>query len=167
MAETFELEVNGEVHAISAEPDTPLLYLLMNELGLTGPKFGCGLAQCGVCSVLVDGRETRSCVYPVTAARGRRITTAEGLAGWHAAQGGNNDEATGLHPVQAAMIGEQAPQCGYCYGGMAVRAAELLSANPAPSDAEIVAAMDGHLCRCGTYPRIVAAIRRAAQAMED
>ena len=118
---------------VSAEPDTPLLYLLMNELELKGPKFGCGLAQCGACSVLVDGREVRACVYPVTAARGRAITTLEGLPAWHAAQGGTNDAETGLHPIQAAMIEEQAPQCGYCYSGMAIKAAELLADNPSPA----------------------------------
>ena len=165
MAQQFELTVNGEQHSVSAEPDTPLLYVLMNELALKGPKFGCGLAQCGACSVLVDGHEVRACVYPVTAARGRAITTSEGLPAWHAAQGGTNDAATGLHPVQAAMIAEQAPQCGYCYNGMAIKAAELLADRPKPSDPEIVEAMDGHLCRCGTYPRIMAAIRRASKAV--
>ena len=154
MAETFELSVNGAQHRVSAEPDSPLLYVLTDQLGLTGPKFGCGLAQCGACSVLVDGVEVRSCVRPVSSVRGRKVVTVEGLG---------KDGA--LHPVQAALIEAQAPQCGYCYGGMAIKAAELLAANPSPSDAEIVAAMNGHLCRCGTYPRIVAAIRSAAEAM--
>jgi aerobic-type carbon monoxide dehydrogenase small subunit (CoxS/CutS family) len=165
MAQQFELTVNGETHSVTAEPDTPLLYLLINDLELKGPKFGCGLAQCGACSVLVDGREVRACVYPVTATRGRKIVTTEGLPAWHAAQGGTNDAATGLHPVQAAMIAEQAPQCGYCYSGITIKAAELLAGTPKPSDTEIVGAMDGHLCRCGTYPRIMAAIRRASEAM--
>jgi aerobic-type carbon monoxide dehydrogenase small subunit (CoxS/CutS family) len=155
MAEDFELSVNGAVHRVAAEPDSPLLYVLIDQLGLTGPKFGCGLAQCGACSVLVDGREVRSCVTPVSSLRGRKVVTAEGLGG----------EDGALHPVQQALIEEQAPQCGYCYGGMAVKAAELLAGNPSPSEAEIVAAMNGHICRCGTYPRIVAAIRRAAAAM--
>jgi aerobic-type carbon monoxide dehydrogenase small subunit (CoxS/CutS family) len=154
MAEEFELSVDGTVHRISAEPDSPLLYVLIDQLGLTGPKFGCGLAQCGACSVLVGGREVRSCVHPVSAVGAAPVVTAEGLGGGGGA----------LHPVQAALIEEQAPQCGYCYGGIAVKAAELLAANPSPSDAEIVAAMNGHICRCGTYPRIVAAIRRAAEA---
>ena len=154
MAEEFELEVNGAVHRVVAEPDSPLLYVLIDQLALTGPKFGCGLAQCGACSVLVGGAEVRSCVFPVSSVRGRKVVTAEGLG-----------EDGALHPVQAALIEEQAPQCGYCYGGIAVKAAELLAANPAPSEAEIVAAMNGHICRCGTYPRIVAAIRRAAEAM--
>ena len=155
MAEDIELSVNAARHRVSAEPDSPLLYVLIDQLGLTGPRFGCGLAQCGACSVLVDGVEVRSCVYPVSSARGREVVTVEGLAG---ADGS-------LHPVQTALIEEQAPQCGYCYGGMAIKAAELLAANPSPSDQEIVAAMNGHICRCGTYPRIVAAIRRAAEAM--
>lgn len=155
MDETIELDVNGTLHRVSAEPDSPLLYALIDQLGLTGPKFGCGLAQCGACSVLVDGKEVRSCVYPLASVGGAKVVTTEGLGGTDGA----------LHPVQAALIEEQAPQCGYCYGGIAVKAAELLAANPAPSDAEIVAAMNGHLCRCGTYPRIVAAIRRAAAAM--
>ncbi len=154
MADDYELSVNGATHRVAADPDSPLLYVLIDQLGLTGPKFGCGLAQCGACSVLVDGREMRSCVLPVSAVRGRKVVTAEGLGG-----------AGGLHPVQTALIEEQAAQCGYCYGGMAVKAAELLADNPAPSDAEIVAAMNGHICRCGTYPRIVAAIRKAAEAM--
>ena len=155
MAEEFELSVNGAVHRVAAEPDSPLLYVLIDQLALTGPKFGCGLAQCGACSVLIDGAEVRSCVYPVSAVRGRAVVTVEGLAG-----------ADGKpHPVQAALLEAQAPQCGYCYGGMAIKAAELLEATPAPSEAEIVAAMNGHICRCGTYPRIVAAIRSAAEAM--
>ena len=131
MTETFELSVNGAVHPVTAEPDSPLLYVLIDQLGLTGPKFGCGLAQCGACSVLIDGVEVRSCVYPVSSVRGREVVTVEGLAG----------EDGALHPVQVALIEAQAPQCGYCYGGMAVKAAELLAANPAPSDDEIVAAI--------------------------
>ena len=154
MAETFELDVNGAVHRVSAEPDSPLLYVLIDQLGLTGPKFGCGLAQCGACSVLVDGVEARSCVRPLSSVRGRKVVIVEGLG----VEGG-------LHLIQAALIEAQAPQCGYCYGGMAIKAAELLAANASPSDAEIVAAMNGHICRCGTYPRIVAAIRSAAEAM--
>ena len=157
MAEPFELSVNGTVHRLDAEPDSPLLYVLIDQLGLTGPKFGCGLAQCGACSVLLDGKEVRACVTPVSAVRGRKVVTVEGLAG-----------ADGTpHPVRTALIEAQAPQCGYCYGGMAIKAAELLAANRSPSEAEIVAAMNGHLCRCGTYPRIVAAIRKAAEAMRS
>ena len=165
VADELELRVNGEVRRVGAEPDTPLLYVLIDDLGLTGPKFGCGLAQCGACSVLVDGREVRACVYPARSAAGREVTTVEGLPAWHARRTGGDTADPPLHPVQAAMIEEQAPQCGYCYGGMAIKAAELLTGNPSPSEAEIVAAMNGHLCRCGTYPRVVAAIRRAARAM--
>ena len=164
MAEATELRVNGEAHRVEADPDTPLLYVLSDELALRGPRFGCGLAQCGACSVLVDGREVRSCVFPLAAVQGREVVTVEGLPAWHAARSGGPAEA--LHPVQAALIEAQAPQCGYCYSGMAIKAAELLADNPMPNDAEIVAAMNGHLCRCGTYPRIVAAIRSAAEAMQ-
>ncbi len=163
MAE-HRLELNGAAITVEAEPDTPLLYVLMNDAGLRGPRFGCGLAQCGACSVLVDGVETRSCVTPVSAAAGKAITTLEGLPAWYAEEAGLA-ETPALHPVQEAMIAEQAPQCGHCYAGMAVKAAELLKTNPAPGDAEIVAHMNGHLCRCGTYPRIVKAIKRAAGAM--
>ena len=165
MAESFALNVNGREHRVLAEADSPLLYVLIDQLGLTGPKFGCGLAQCGACSVLVDGAEVRSCVYPAVSAKGRAIVTVEGLPAWHAERSGNPAEESALHPVQSALLEAQAPQCGYCYGGMAIKAAELLAANRSPTEAEIVAAMDGHLCRCGTYPRIVAAIRRAAEAM--
>lgn len=165
MANSYKLKVNGTVHEVEADADTPLLYLLMNELELKGPKFGCGLAQCGACSVLLDGKEVRSCVYPVSAVRGAEVTTLEGLPQWHAVQAGGDTSNPPPHPVQAALIELQAPQCGYCYGGITVKAAELLAANPDPSEAEIAAWMDGHLCRCGTYPRIIAAIRKAAQAM--
>ena len=165
MASKVKIRVNGLVHNVTASLDTPLLYVLHNELKLHGPRFGCGLAQCGACSVLVDGREVRACVYPATSAREHEVTTLEGLPAWHAKRLGGDAADPPLHPVQTAMIEEQAPQCGYCYGGMAIKAAELLAENPSPSEAEIVAAMNGHLCRCGTYPRIVAAIRRAAKAM--
>jgi len=165
VAEQLELGINGERRRVSVERDTPLLYVLIDDLGLEGPKFGCGLAQCGACSVLIDGREVRSCVYPAASAQGHEVITVEGLPGWHAQRSGNDEREPPLHPVQVAMIEEQAPQCGYCYGGMVVKAAELLAGNPSPTDAEIVAAMNGHLCRCGTYPRIVAAIRRASEAM--
>ncbi len=142
----------------------PLLYALANDLQLQGPRFGCGLAQCGSCSVLLDGVEVRSCILPVQAAEGREITTLEGLPQRYAERRGES-EIPALHPVQQAMLDEQAVQCGYCYNGIIVKAVELLERNPAPSDAEIRSAMNGHLCRCGTYPRIVAAIRRAAQAI--
>jgi len=161
MSERFEITVNGASHAVEAEPDTPLLYVLQNDLRLKGPRFGCGLAQCGSCSVLLDGVEMRACVTPISAVGERDVTTLEGLAGWFARQGGLEDVPE-LHPVQQAMIDEQAIQCGYCFNGMMVKAAELLAANRSPSEAEIKAAMNAHLCRCGMYPRIVKAIRLAA-----
>jgi aerobic-type carbon monoxide dehydrogenase small subunit (CoxS/CutS family) len=153
------IAVNGTRHAVSATPDTPLLYVLRNELNLRGPKFGCGLAQCGACAVLLDGAEIRSCVTPVVATAGRRITTVEGLPALH----GGDKHA--LHPVQQAWIDEQVPQCGYCQSGMVIQAVSLLAENKHPSDSEIRAAMNGHLCRCGTHNAIVRAIKRAAAAM--
>lgn len=164
MAESFRIRVNGRTHTVRAEPDTPLLYVLTNDLELRGPRFGCGLAQCGSCSVLIDGVERRSCVTAIAAAEDAEITTLEGLPEWFAAKRGLS-AAPDMHPVQQAMLDEQAPQCGYCYNGMIVKAAELLEQNEDPSDAEIRAAMNGHLCRCGTYPRISSAIRRAARSM--
>jgi aerobic-type carbon monoxide dehydrogenase small subunit (CoxS/CutS family) len=165
MADKFRLRVNGRRHVVETPADTPLLYVLMNDLELRGPRFGCGLAQCGSCSVLVDGKEIRSCVTAVSALEDKEITTLEGLPAWYAAQK-NLDESPALHPVQQAMLDEQAPQCGYCYNGMIVKAAELLAQNAAPTEAEIRTAMNGHLCRCGTYPRIIAAVDRAARAMQ-
>lgn len=162
----IRIRVNGEEHSVSAEPDAPLLYVLANDLELKGPRFGCGLAQCGACSVLIDGVERRSCVTPVESVEDREITTLEGLPAWYAAQKGL-DETPALHPVQQAMLDEQAPQCGYCYNGMAIKAAELLAQSPEPDDAEIRSAMNGHLCRCGTYPRIVSAIERAARTIAE
>jgi len=161
---TLHLTVNERSHAVQATPDTPLLYVLANELGLTGPRFGCGLAQCGACSVLVDGRETRACMTPVSAVAGKAITTLEGLPRWYARQAPHG-AATDRHPVQQALIDAQALQCGYCYNGMIIKAAELLSRTPQPTDAQIRSAMNGHLCRCGTYPRILMAIRKAADHM--
>ena len=157
-------QLNGRRRGTSSDPQTPLLYVLTNEMQLKGPRFGCGLAQCGSCSVLLDGVEIRSCVTPVSAVAGKRVTTLEGLPAWYAAGKGSGAKGA-LHPVQQAMIDEQAIQCGYCYNGMIVKAAELLSKVRLPSDAQIVEAMNGHLCRCGTYPRIVKAIRRAATVM--
>jgi aerobic-type carbon monoxide dehydrogenase small subunit (CoxS/CutS family) len=166
MPSKLRITVNDRQHSISAEPDTPLLYVLTNELELRGPRFGCGLAQCGSCSVLVDGQERRSCVTTLSAVEGRRITTLEGLPDWYAEQRGLA-RAPELHPVQQALLDEQALQCGYCGNGMIVKAAELLARNPEPTDAEIRGAMNGHLCRCGTYPRIIAAIKRAARSMRE
>jgi aerobic-type carbon monoxide dehydrogenase small subunit (CoxS/CutS family) len=164
MAGELKIRVNERLWTVSASPDTPLLYVLSNELLLHGPRFGCGLAQCGSCSVLVNGVETRSCVTPVSAVEGRSVTTLEGLPAWYAAQK-KLAHAPELHPVQQAMIDEQAVQCGYCFNGMIVKASELLSQNPHPTEAQIRSAMNGHLCRCGAYPRILKAIQRAAESM--
>jgi aerobic-type carbon monoxide dehydrogenase small subunit (CoxS/CutS family) len=166
MAGEIKLRVNGQVHNVTAAPDTPLLYVLSNDLQLQGPRFGCGLAQCGSCSVLVGGEETRSCVTPVSAVGGRSVTTLEGLPAWYAKQKKLAKVPT-LHPVQQAIIDEQAVQCGYCFNGMIIQAADLLSKNPQPTEAEIRTAMNGHLCRCGSYPRVIKAIQRASHAMAN
>jgi aerobic-type carbon monoxide dehydrogenase small subunit (CoxS/CutS family) len=143
-----KLRVNGATHEVDVDPSTPLLYVLRNDLDLKGPRFGCGLGQCGVCSVIVDGVAMRSCLMPVSAVSGE-ITTLEGLA-----------KHGTLHPLQQAWIDEQAPQCGYCQNGQIMNAKALLDQNPSPTDAEIRAAMDPILCRCMTYYRIQAAIKR-------
>src|SRR5882672_3657983 len=158
----YQITVNGTSRTVSARPDTPLLYVLSNELNLKGPRFGCGLAQCGSCSVLVNGVETRSCVTPVSAVQGKSVTTLEGLPALYATQK-KLAKTPGLHPVQQAMIDEQAVQCGYCFNGMIIKASELLSKTPQPSETQIRSAMNGHLCRCGSYPRILKAIVRASQ----
>jgi aerobic-type carbon monoxide dehydrogenase small subunit (CoxS/CutS family) len=161
MAERFEITVNGTLHAVEVEPDTPLLYVLTDGLRLKGPRFGCGLAQCGSCSVLLDGAEARACVTPIGVVGQRAITTLEGLPERYAQQRGL-DQAPDLHPVQQAMIDEQAIQCGYCFNGMMIKASELLENNAQPSAQEIKEAMNGHLCRCGMYPRILNAVLAAA-----
>jgi len=159
---TFVL--NGERRTVSSASDTPLLYVLTDELALQGPRFGCGLGQCGSCSVLVNDAEVRSCQTALSAVAGKAVTTLEGLPAWYA--GKRKLTATpAFHPIQQALLDEQALQCGYCFNGMIVKAAELLSRNPQPSESQIRTAMNGHLCRCGTYPRVVRAIRRAATAM--
>jgi aerobic-type carbon monoxide dehydrogenase small subunit (CoxS/CutS family) len=162
MAGEILVTVNGRPTEVSADPDTPLIYVLMNELALKGPKFGCGLAQCGACSVLADGTEVRSCQMTLAAAAGKRITTLEGLPAWYAEQR-KLAKAPALHPLQEAFIAEEVPQCGYCTSGVLIKASELLARKPRPSDAEIRDHMDGHLCRCGTYPRIMKAIQIAAR----
>ncbi len=166
MAQELNIRVNEEDRQITASPDTPLLYVQMNELELNGPRFGCGLAQCGSCSVLVDGVEIRSCVTPVSQIVGKSITTLEGLPDWYAKQKGLA-ESESLHPLQQAFIDVQAVQCGACYNGMTVKGAELLSKNPEPTEAEIRIAMNGHLCRCGTYPSILKAIQLASAKMSE
>ena len=165
MADDLTFTLNGKVQAVSSAPDTPLLYVLTDELALQGPRFGCGLGQCGSCSVLVNGVETRSCMTRVSAVQGKSVTTLEGLPAWYAAQR-KLAAVPSLHPVQQALIDEQALQCGYCFNGMIVKACELLSKTPQPTESQIRTAMNGHLCRCGSYPRVIKAIRRAAAAMQ-
>jgi aerobic-type carbon monoxide dehydrogenase small subunit (CoxS/CutS family) len=160
----MQIRVNGRSWDVNAAPDTPLLYVLMNELQLQGPRYGCGLAQCGSCSVLLNGVEIRSCVTPLSVVGSKSVTTLEGLPAWYASQK-KLAQPPALHPVQQAMIEEQAVQCGYCFNGMIIKSSELLSKTPRPTDAQIRTAMNGHLCRCGTYPRVVKAIKRAAAAM--
>ena len=150
------INVNGTPHQVEAEDGMPLLWVLRDELNITGPKYGCGIALCGACTVHVDGAPKRSCVTPVSAVVGKPITTIEGLAS------GNE-----LHPVQQAWMEENVPQCGYCQAGQIMTATALLRKRPDPTDAEIDAAMSGNLCRCGTYPRIRRAIHRAAKAMQE
>lgn len=146
------LIVNGKKHSVSAEPDRPLLTVLRDELGLTGAKYGCGEGSCGACTVIVDGAATRSCVTTPDEVAGKRITTIEGL------------ETNGaLHPVQQAFIDAGAMQCGYCIPGMILGAVALLDRKAQPSDDEIVKGLDGHVCRCGTYPRILSAVRASAK----
>ena len=162
----LQIKVNGSISPVSSSPDTPLLYVLSNELRLQGPRFGCGLAQCGSCSVLIDGVEKRSCVTPVSNVAGKSVTTLEGLPMWYAAVRRLSNPPA-LHPVQQAMLDEQAPQCGYCYNGMIIKGSELLSRKPQPSEREIREAMNGHLCRCGSYPRIMKAIALASRMMAE
>ncbi len=148
------LNVNGRALKVSADPDKPLLWVLREDLGLTGTKFGCGVALCGACTVHLDGSPVRSCVTPLAAAQGKRVTTIEGLA-----------RGATLHPVQQAWIEQDVPQCGYCQSGQVMSAAALLAKQTNPTDADIDAAMSGNICRCGTYQRIRAAIKQAAARM--
>ena len=150
----IELNINGRTHAIDADPNTPLLYVLRDQLAFSGAKFGCGLGQCGACTVMVDGQATFSCLTPISVLPGRRIKTVEGLG---------TIEQPG--PLQRAFIDEQAAQCGYCIAGMIMRAQALLERNPSPSEAEIRRHMMPNLCRCGTHMRILRAVRRAAEQM--
>jgi isoquinoline 1-oxidoreductase alpha subunit len=145
------LLINGKAYTVDSAPDTPLLWVIRERLQLTGTKFGCGVAQCGACTVHLDGAAVRSCQIPVSQAVGKKITTIEGL------------HPQGRHPLQVAWIAEQVPQCGYCQSGQIMQAAALLARTPNPSDDEIVAAMSGNICRCATYLRIKRAIKRAAQ----
>ena len=159
------ITVNGRRHTVAATPDTPLLYVLTDELALQGPRFGCGLGQCGCCSVLADGVEIRSCITPLSRVAGKSVTTLEGLPAYYALKM-KLARPPELHPLQEAMIAEQAVQCGYCYNGQIIKGAELLFKNPRPTEAQIRSAMNGHICRCGTYPRILTAIQRASKVIE-
>jgi isoquinoline 1-oxidoreductase subunit alpha len=150
----IDVSVNGTHHRVDVEPDTPLLWVIREAIGLPGTKFGCGMALCGACTVHLDGAPARSCVTPVSAARGKRVTTVEGLA-----------KGPRLHPVQEAWIEVDVPQCGYCQSGQIMSAAALLARQPDPTDADIDAAMSGNICRCGTYQRIRTAIKLAAARM--
>lgn len=147
----FHLSVNGAEHEVSAAADTPLLYVLRNDLGLKAAHFGCGTGQCGACRVLLDGRAVASCDTPLWAAAGKSVTTVEGLG-----------DAAHPHPLQSALIAEQAGQCGYCLPGILISAADLLARNPRPSESEVRVALDQNLCRCGSHNRIVRAVLRAA-----
>src|SRR5947207_9925012 len=164
MANELRLRVNDKMWTVDAPPETPLLYVLMNELALQGPRFGCGLGQCGCCSVLVDGVELRSCITPTSRVVGKAITTLEGLPAYYALKM-KLARPPALHPLQEALIAEQAVQCGYCYNGQIIKGAELLFKNPRPTETQIRAAMNGHHCRCGTYQRILTAIQRASKAL--
>ena len=173
MASELTLSVNGINHVVSAMPDTPLLFVLRNDLNLTGPRLGCGMAQCGACSVLLDGEEVRACITPISYAVGKRVTTIEGLPAVWAAEKRLSpaDASATLHPVQQAWIDEQVPQCGYCQSGMMIAAVELLAKIPNPTVAQIKDAFTNkppspHLCRCGTYAAIIDAVQRAAKAMK-
>jgi nicotinate dehydrogenase subunit A len=153
-ARSFRLQVNGAEHEVQAEEDTPLLYVLRHELGLKGTHFGCGANQCGACHVLIDGKSLPACDTPLWAVQGKAIVTVEGLA----AEGA-------LHPLQQAFIDEQAAQCGYCLSGVLISAAELLAHQPQADEGQVRAALDKHLCRCGSHNRIVRAVLRAADVM--
>lgn len=169
-----KLKVNGTLRDVKASPDTPLLYVLRGELNVMTPKFGCGMAQCGACSVLVDGEEMRACVTPISAIEGKDVTTVDGLpARWAAKQGLSPEQMKGkLHPVQEAWDAEQVPQCGICQFGMMIKVTELLEANPKPTDADIKEALttsgpSPHLCRCGSYAAILEGAHRAARLMAE
>jgi len=157
MSKAFEFQVNGRAVSVSsANEETPLLAILRNELGLAGTRFGCGLEQCGCCMVLIDGPPEKSCAKPVWSAAGKKITTIEGL--------GTEEHP---HPLQQAFLDEQAGQCGYCLSGIVISAKALLDRNPQPSRAEIAAALDANICRCGSHNRILRAVQRAAAAMRE
>jgi isoquinoline 1-oxidoreductase alpha subunit len=150
---TYNLSINGKIYTVEAEANTPLMWVLRDNLQLTGTKYGCGIAQCGACTVHLNGLPVRSCIAPVSVAAKQKITTIEGLS------------PDGKHPLQQAWIEEQVPQCGYCQTGMIMTAAALLKTNPNPTDDDISAALQGNICRCGTYIRIQKAVKKAATNM--
>jgi aerobic-type carbon monoxide dehydrogenase small subunit (CoxS/CutS family) len=156
MGQTIDLEVNGKRYPVHYSPDTPLLYVLRDELGFTGTKYGCGEGMCGACTVLVNGTARRSCQIPVSAAAGKPIITIEGL-----------EKNGALHPVQQAFLDEGAFQCAYCTSGMIMSSVSLLQSNHNPSNEQIVQSLQGNLCRCGTHPRIIEAVRKAASKMQE
>jgi len=156
MAKPIELEVNGKRYSVQSDPETPLLSVLRDELSLTGTKYGCGEGQCGACTVLMDGAPRRSCQIPVSAAAAKSITTIEGL-----------EKAGRLHPVQQAFLDAGAFQCAYCASGMILSSVGLLSTNRNPTSAEIIQSLQGNICRCGTYPRIIEAVHLAAKSMQE
>ncbi len=162
MTQTIELNVNGTQRAVTVAADTPLIYILRNDLQLKGTRFGCGAGVCGCCTVLLDGRGIQSCNTPVSAAEGREVTTIEGLGQGRGEKPGSKAVP---HPLQQAFVEEQAGQCGYCLTGMIMGATALLARNPSPTEAEIRSGLDIHLCRCGAYDRILRAIRRASEMM--
>ena len=168
MAE-LTLFVNGAKQVVSVAPETPLLFVLRNELNLRGPRMGCGMAQCGSCAVLLDGEEVRTCVTPVSYAVGKEVTTIEGLPALWASEKhlSETEAAKTLHPVQQAWIDEQVPQCGFCQNGQIMTAKAMLDKNPHPTDAQIRESMNATLCRCMTYYRVQAAIKRAAKALAE
>jgi aerobic-type carbon monoxide dehydrogenase small subunit (CoxS/CutS family) len=167
MAGHLRIIVNGLRHRVTASIDTPLLYVLHNELHLHGPRFGCGLAQCGACSVLLNGKEIRSCVTPVGAVGTKRVVTLEGLPALWARERSVTSTTPELHPLQQAWIDLQVPHCGYCQNGMLIQAADLLATTKKPTATQVRTAMNGHLCRCGTYPRIVKGVLAAADVMAE
>lgn len=150
---TYNLNVNARKSSVNVDPDTPLLYVLRDELGLQGPKYGCGLGQCGACTVLINGEAVRSCITPVASVKAAKVVTLEGLA-----------TSQGLHPVQKAFVDEQAVQCGYCINGMVMTSVAFLGKTPRPNEDQIKAALANNLCRCGTHTRIIKAVQRAADA---
>jgi nicotinate dehydrogenase subunit A len=156
MEEVYKIRVNGVEREVRAEPSTPLLYILRNDLGLKGTRFGCGEGHCGACTVLVDGKPLQSCDMPLWSAAGKEITTVEGLS-----------RSGTPHPIQQAFLDEQAAQCGYCINGIMMSAKALLDGNPDPSEAQIAAALDRNLCRCGTHVRILRAVARAAKMLRN